>query len=328
MSSATSPLARRPSLPVAAPRRSRRSLRPAAIEGLVVGDDVNREFFELMSTSAPRRSTVGRALRGLVGAEGLDAARPHLDVLLRAAQAHSLREHPADAASALVHLGRMARAARDRGVADAYTCAARQLAAAEAVEALLDAATQPSADLPSLCDALAFAGAEAVVDGVMRRLNGAQDLSTRRAYYDLALALGARAEMRRWLEIRLTLSLGDQRWFVVRNALVLLAALRIAVPRDSAQALAVSAHRQVRLALAQVTARLAPSAETLDILIGLLGDEDAGVRFAAGVGLGRNGHPKARQALRHAVAAETDPETKSAMALALSRRSRAAQRAA
>jgi hypothetical protein len=305
---------------LAVPRRSRRSTsRPVVIEGLVKGDDVNREFFELMSSAAPRRSAVGRAVVGLVGARALADARPHLEVLLQAAQARTLRDHPADAARALVLLGRLLCRTADRAVGEQIICAGRQLAAAEAVEALLDACLLQGADLPALALGLRFAGPEAV-DLLVARLNAAQDLSTRRAYYDFALALAALPEMKRALAEKLEHALGDGRWFVVRNALVLLAALKIAVPRERQWALAASPHRQVRLAVAQIASRQPPTPDSLDVLTELLSDADAGVRFAAAVGLGRHTHPRADGLLRRAAGVEEDAETRGAIEAALARR--------
>lgn len=304
-------------LPAAPPPRRRSTRRAVPVEGLITGDDVNRTFFEAFAR-APRRSAIGHAVRSLEVATQLDEARPHIEMLTAAAQAHALREHPGEAAVALVALGRLAHTTTDRQMAQDAVRAGRQFAAAEAVEALLDSATAPGASHGALVLGLRFAGTE-VAPAVVRRLISAADVGTRRSYYDLALALAKLPEMRRALAAQLHFALGDPRWFAVRNSLVLLAGLKEPVPVEPLRRLVSSPHRQIRQALVRLVAKLAGTTDILDLLIALLTDEDAGVRYGAALGLARHAHPRALAALRRAVAEEADPETREVCMTALAR---------
>ncbi len=305
-------------LSVSSPARRRSARRSVPIEGLITGDDVNRTFFEAFAR-APRRSAIGNAVRGLEVATGLDEARPHIEMLTAAAHAHALREHPGEAAVALVALGRLAHTTTDPQMAHDAVLAGRQFAAAEAIEALLDSATAPGASYGALVLGLRFAGTE-VAPAMVRRLVSAADVGTRRAYYDLALALAKFPEMRRALAAQLHFALGDPRWFAVRNSLVLLAGLKEAVPVEPLRRLASSPHRQVRQALVRLVAKLHGTTDVLDLLTTLLADEDPGVRYGAALGLARHANPRALAALRRAAETETDPETLEVCTTALARR--------
>lgn len=235
------------------------------------------------------------------------------------AESHSLALRAREAAAALLALGRELKGAKDRQTAEPRVEIGRRLAIAEAVELLLDAAGRPSADLEGLAAALRFRGAP-VVSAVLKRLHAAQDRAARRGYFNLAVELAAFPEIRSSLVASLTLALGDRRWEVVRNAITLLTAVGAPLPSEYLWDLAHAPHRQVRLALVQVVARWRPGPEGLELLVPLLDDRDAGVRFAAAVALGNYPHPRAREALARRVEQETDPETRAMCVAALRRR--------
>lgn len=243
----------------------------------------------------------------------------NLQAISDLADSHSLAIRGREAALALLDLAYELPRVKDRPLAERLVAVGRRLATPEAVDVLLGPALEPATDPRGIAAALRFRGPE-VIGPVLERLNDAQDLTFRRVFFSVATALGEYAEIRRPLIAQLHLALGDARWYVVRNAILLLAGIGASLPLEHLWDLARARHRQVRLALTHVIARWKPSPDGLDLLTALLDDEDAGVRFAAATALGPYAHPRARQALARRAAHESDPETKAACEAALSRR--------
>ncbi len=223
-----------------------------------------------------------------------------------------------EAAGALLKLASELPHVRDRDLAERLVAAGRRLATPEAVSVLLDGASAPATDVRRLAAALRFRG-PAVTATVLQRMNDAPALTVPRRYFSVATSLGEYAEIRRPLIAQLHLALEDERWYVVRNAVLLLASIGASLPLEHLWGLAHARHRQVRLALANVIAHWKPNPDGLDLLTALLDDEDPGVRFASATALRPYAHPRARQALARRAAREVDPETKAACEAALSR---------
>lgn len=239
---------------------------------------------------------------------------PHVERILAG------RLAPQEAADALLELAAEAIKAKDPDAMQRHAEMARRLAIPEAVERLLDAARDRAVGVSTLAVALRFRGPD-VVQPLLARLNTAPDLGARRAYASVAEALSRFPELRVALVAQLGRDLASRQWYVVRNALALLADLGAHVPEPLRHDLATSAHRQVRLALAQALARRPDDPSALDTLVFLLGDGDAGVRFAAVVALGASPASRARVALARHVSRELDAETRKACESALARKS-------
>jgi HEAT repeat protein len=244
---------------------------------------------------------------------------PIYQTCVRLSLAPSLKGRGRECADALLALGREIRQATERAYAEACVDVGRRLATPEALEVILDRAPELAGDVESLAMALRFRGPP-VLEQVLERVHGSSDLAARRALFDVAARMGEFPELGEALATRLLLSLSDSRWFVVRNAIQLLAMTGRPLPQERLWELARAEHRQVRLALAQVIAKWKQSPDGLDLLTALLEDQDAGVRFTAAVALGRYAHPRARQSLSKRVGKETDPETRAACEAALNRR--------
>jgi hypothetical protein len=242
------------------------------------------------------------------------APQPLPSWLARAVEA---RLTGAEAAGVLVRLGSDAVRARDLDAAWRYEPQARRLATHDAAAHLLDLAESRSAGLATLAVALRYRG-PVVLAEVLERLNGADDLGVRRVHLQLAVALGRFPELRGPLVAQLVNDLASRQWFVVRNAIGLLADLGAEVPPR--HELATHAHRQVRLALTKALARCPRDPNALDALVFLLGDPDPSVRFAAVVALGAADTPRARMALSLHAATETDAETLQACRAVIHRR--------
>ena len=239
--------------------------------------------------------------------------------ILALAESDDLAMPAAEAADALLDLARELPYVDDRSLAEQLVSAGRRLATPPAVEELLDRVADPEADIRGVAVALRFRGPD-VIATVLERLNDAPELAAPRLYFNVVTALGAHAEIRGPLIAQLHVALSDRRWFVVRNAIMLLTAIGSSLPLEHLWDLARARHRQVRLALAHVIARWKPKPDGLDLLTALLDDEDRGVRYAAATALGPYAHPRARQALARRAACETDSETRAACEAALSRR--------
>jgi HEAT repeat protein len=247
------------------------------------------------------------------------SAEQRLQSYEKLAGAHGKALRPREAAAAMLDLGRDLRAVDRLEIAEQAVAVGRRLASSEAVEALLDHAEQSAPPAEDLATALRFRGASAVPT-VLERLHVAPNRDVRKTLFSAVVALGAYPEVRGGLIAHLVQGLSDRRWEVARNAIALLTALGEPLPADRLWDLAHFPHRQVRLALAQVVARWRPGAQGLELLIPMLSDADAGVRFAAAIALRGYPHPQARAALERRAAVETDPETRAACAAAVGRR--------
>jgi HEAT repeat protein len=224
----------------------------------------------------------------------------------------------ADAAEALLRLAGDAIRVKDTESVMRHASAITPLAAPAAVDYLLNCARDRTAGVATLALALRLAG-PAVADAVLGRLNADDDTSARHSYTLLAGALAKYPELRAAMILRLETDLNSAQWYVVRNALVMLPEIGADIaPRHD---LATHAHRQVRLALVKMLARRECEPNVLDSLVFLLGDPDAGVRFATVVALGAADTPRANMALQLHVPTETDIETQQACRAAIKRRS-------
>lgn len=154
-------------------------------------------------------------------------------------------------------------------------------------------------------------GAE-VVSPLVRELTAASDLSARRAYRDTLVALdGVGVPL-------LEDMIGDQRWFVVRNMVGILAEIRSA---DAAEHFARTIHhadarvrRETILALTKYG-----DEQAVPLLVKALTDREASLRAAAALGLGLTKSQSAVAPLLDRLAAETDAESLVEMLRALGR---------
>ena len=150
-------------------------------------------------------------------------------------------------------------------------------------------------------------GAEALID----LLTSADSLTDRRAY------LAALVKIRDAVPTLMHL-LGDNRWYVVRNAIDLLGEMR-AVEAENAL-LDVAAHREerVRRSVATALARLG-TARSIQAVQHMLTDAVPEVRVHAVQGLGSVKSPRAVSVLSRALDGETDPEVQAVILAALGR---------
>lgn len=150
-------------------------------------------------------------------------------------------------------------------------------------------------------------GAEALID----LLTSADSLTDRRAY------LAALAKMRDAVPTLMHL-LGDNRWYVVRNAIDLLGEMR-AVEAENAL-LDVANHREerVRRSVATALARLG-TPRSIQAVQHMLADAVPEVRAHAVQGLGGVKSPRAVAVLSRALDGETDPEVQAVILAVLGR---------
>lgn len=220
---------------------------------------------------------------------------------------YDVRLTGAEAADAL--LGLAAEIIRARGDEDAerrIRDQGRRMAGPDAIEHLLELAENRVVGIPTLALALRFRGTEAAIS-VLARLHETEDEMSRRVLMDLAVAMSRFPEMRQPLVSSLTQDLDSPTWFVIRNAVKLLSDMGSDVP--TRHELATHAHRAVRLELARALSRRPRDENGLDMLIFLLSDPDASVRYSAVVALGASNSSRARQALALHASVETDGET-------------------
>lgn len=154
-------------------------------------------------------------------------------------------------------------------------------------------------------------GAEAV-SPLVRELTAASEVSARRAFRDTMVALDAVGVP------LLEEMIGDQRWFVVRNMVGILAEIRSA---DAAEHFARTIHhadarvrRETILALTRYG-----DEQAVPLLVKALTDREASLRAAAALGLGLTKSPSALTPLLDRLAAETDAEASVEMLRALGR---------
>lgn len=171
--------------------------------------------------------------------------------------------------------------------------------------------TRSDEERTGLRSTLLHLGAEAV-SPLVRELTSASDLSARRAYRDTLVALDA-------LGVPLLEDMiGDQRWFVVRNMVGILAEIRSA---DAAEHFARTIHhadarvrRETILALSKYG-----DEQAVPLLVKGLGDREPSLRAAAALGLGLTKSQSAVAPLLERLAAETDAEALGEMICALGR---------
>ncbi len=231
----------------------------------------------------------------------------------------TFRLEPGEAAGAFRALAREALHAHDGGLAEAFLTLGRRVATCQAVDSLMRSARSAPTDAPTGAVTLRFRARD-IATSVLGRLADAHDTASRRVYFGLVIALGGFTELRYELEAALREHLDDPRWYVVRNAVVLLTAIGTGVPRGRWRPLAASDHRRVRLALAQEVARWTPDPAALDVLVPLVNDPDEGVRFTAAVALGTFPSGRAKAALARRAEVEHNGEVQTACLAGLRRR--------
>jgi HEAT repeat protein len=171
--------------------------------------------------------------------------------------------------------------------------------------------TRSDEERAGLRSTLLHLGAEAV-SPLVRELTAASDLSARRAYRDTLVALDAVGVP------LLEDMIDDQRWFVVRNMVGILAEIRSA---DAAEHFARTIHhadarvrRETILALSKYG-----DEQAVPLLVRALSDREPSLRAAAALGLGLTKSHSAVAPLLDRLAAEADAETVAEMLRALGR---------
>jgi HEAT repeat protein len=171
--------------------------------------------------------------------------------------------------------------------------------------------TRSDEERTGLRSTLLHLGAEAV-SPLVRELTAASDLSARRAYRDTLVALDAVGVP------LLEDMIDDQRWFVVRNMVGILAEIRSA---DAAEHFARTIHhadarvrRETILALSKYG-----DEQAVPLLVRALSDREPSLRAAAALGLGLTKSHSAVAPLLDRLAAEADAETVAEMLRALGR---------
>jgi hypothetical protein len=150
-------------------------------------------------------------------------------------------------------------------------------------------------------------GAEVLID----LLTSADSLTDRRAY------LAALAKMRDAVPTLMHL-LGDNRWYVVRNAIDLLGEMRATEAENALLEVANHREERVRRSVATALARLG-TPRSIQTVQHMLGDAVPEVRVHAVQGLGSVKSPRAVPVLSRALDGETDPEVQAVILAALGR---------
>ncbi|HET6681067.1 MAG TPA: HEAT repeat domain-containing protein [Gemmatimonadaceae bacterium] len=150
-------------------------------------------------------------------------------------------------------------------------------------------------------------GAEALIE----LLTSADSMTDRRAY--LAALLPCQAAVPTLMHL-----LGDQRWYVARNAADLLGEMQVAAAEQPLAELLHHPDERVRRAVGAALARIG-SPRALHSASQALGDASSEVRAHVAAALGATRHPRAVAGIVRALDEEPDPETASTMLAALGR---------
>ncbi len=273
--------------------------------GLQRGEDLFLHFAARQTSSSSHAALLGR----------VDAAT-NLDDLARAIDA--LTDHalvaiaegrfapPSEILRQLVPREERAGAAGAAPIAQAI----RQLATERVLRMVARELVTVAARSAESMAVLARAG-EAGADALIEELVGATDRGERRVYFD------ALAELKAGVGTLLHM-LGDSRWYVVRNAAVLLGEMK--APQADVPLAALLEHDDYRVRHAAIVAliRLGVSL-SLSAVTQVLRDDSSDVRIQVAAALGLRREPAATALLLHALERERHDDVRAALLLALAR---------
>lgn len=266
-----------------------------------------------MLAAAFTRDPVGTGHHELLGRLDLApktgaAVSSVLDDLVRLAEARARDARWGDVAEILQGIVGRERDAREGDVKRAYLIQLRRLfkpGILRGVGQLMGRERDRRAALTPVFVRAGEAGAEMLIELMV----GSPVASERRAYRSALAQCPAAAEP-------LTHLLGDERWFVVRNAAELLGEMGVRGAEAALIGTLKHADARVRRAAAGALARLG-TARGMHALQHLLGDTNGAVRQQAIHGLVSARHPRSVPALLQALDHETDPELQQALLHAL-----------
>ncbi len=246
--------------------------------------------------------------------ELLDTARSgtaitrQLDALVQLAN-DSARKERVDLVAEIFH-GIVAREARaeDRGVRRSYGLAIRRLSTPGVLRAVLSLLPRRREHYERYMEIITRtedAGAEALVDALV----SAASISDRRAYFDAMLTCRAGVRV-------LLYMLGDERWYVVRNAADLLGEMRVTDADAPLTELLEHDDERVRAAAASALAKLGTGVAAKGLRAALR-DASPDVRERAASALGTQKGPRLASSLIKAIDREEDIRVLMAMLTAL-----------
>ena len=288
--------ARRTTPPVGAPTIHDDSLR--MIEGAIktkslasLSDD---ELIERVRTGVTSQN-VSRVLDEVATVAEARAGEGRWEVVARVLEAFVVNEVAAE---------------HDAEMRRAYTIGVRRLAKPtliRGIAGLLPRRRELREALHVVLPRLGPDGAEALID----LLTAADSLTDRRAY------LAVLAKIRDAVPTLIHL-LGDNRWYVVRNAIDLLGEMRAAEAENALLDVVTHREERVRRSAATTLARLG-TARSLQAIEKMATDPVPEVRSHAVQGLGSVKSPRAVSVLARALDRETDPEVQAVILAALGR---------
>lgn len=217
-------------------------------DGELLRDQDPEQMFHVFSANSTPKGSMTKLFEQLDAARSSAAASRTLDALLKLA-ASSARKERHDIVADVFH-GIISREKKveDRAIRRNYGVTIRRLATPsllKCVASLLPRRQESYERYMAIFARTEDAGAEALVDALME----APSLTDRRVYYDALLRVGT--------GIRTIIHmLGDQRWYVVRNAVDLLGEMRVSEAEGELVRLLEHKDDRVRTAAAGALAKL------------------------------------------------------------------------
>ena len=289
--------------------------RPSGPPGPAIRDDSSRIIEGAIKTNSPAATSDDELLDQLRVAVTAHTATRKLDDVATMAERRA-EENKWEVVARVFHAFVRGEAASDNNpeLRRAYTLAIRRIGKPtliRGIAGLLPRRPELRDSLQEVLLRLGPDGAEALID----LLTTADSLTDRRAY------LAARAKCRDAVPTLIHL-LGDNRWYVVRNAADLLGEMR--APEAENALVDTAAHREerVRRSVATALARLA-TPRSIQAAQAMLGDPVPEVRVHAVQGLGSTKWPRVVSVLSRALDTEQDTEVQAVILAALGRQASA-----
>jgi HEAT repeat protein len=275
---------------------------------LLVDDHASSMFFAF--ASVPGKRAWSESLAELENTVAVVKLTPLLDELVGAAD-NALADGRTGDIADIFH-GVVAREGSASSAEEkrAFAMAIRRLARPAllgAVAELLPARREAQAPLMAILARAGEDGAEAVIE----LLTAAQGLSERRVYFDVLVQLNSGVPA-------LVHMLGDNRWFVVRNAVELLGELGRADAEEAVLAVVGHGDERVRSAAASALTKFGTE-PAVEALRKLASDQAPAVRMGAAAGLALRGGSAAIPTLARMANDDPDPGVQAAVMLSLGR---------
>lgn len=274
------------------------------------GDEGDDPMWRAFAARRVPAGTAGDVVSRLDAARSLGATLRALDDLVTLAEDAQQRDDRA-AVGEVFH----AIVARERSLTDAearraYEMAIRRLSRPTALRAVVRLLVERRDRLEEHMAVLARAGEEGT-DAVIEALTASEDMKERRAFFDSLTRLNAAVPT-------LVHMLGDQRWYVARNAADLLGELRAAA--GEAPLVELVKHEDDRVRRAAVVALAAlGTPRAMQTVHAALADASPQVRMGAAVGLASRRGQASVVTLVRALDEETDAEVQQTILTTLGR---------